>query len=376
MNEKILFVDDEPQLLQAVKRQLRKRFDLYTAEGGKQALEILRKEGPFAVVISDMRMPGMDGIELLSRVKGSYPETVRMMLTGNADQETASAAVNKGQVFRFLNKPCPPSIMVPAIALALRQYRLLTAEKELLNETLKGSVLVMSELLTLANATAFSLGPRIKPMVLKLAEQFGLFPTWQYELCACMSQWGCITLPSDILHKVHAGLPLEDEEWQTYKKHPATASRMINQIPRLEKVSEIIFHQLTEYKDFEEGIEEDVALGAQILKASIDYDLLRQQDVNHADAVRQMRRRKGSYNPDLLDSIASFRPSERRVDIKHVRFSGIVAGMIADEDVVAKNGTLLIPKDQKITWAIIESLTNFVKHVGIEEPIRVRVQHV
>lgn len=372
MNEKILFVDDEPQLLQAVKRQLRKRFDLYTAEGGVQALEILRKKGPFAVIVSDMRMPGMDGIELLGRVKGSYPDTVRMMLTGNVDQETAAAAVNKGQVFRFLNKPCPMSIMAPALALALRQYRLLTAEKELLNETLKGSVLVMSELLTLANSTAFSLGPRIKPMVVKLAEKFELFPAWQYELSACMSQLGCITLPSDILHKVHSGLPLDDEEWQTYKKHPATASRMISQIPRLEKVSEIIYHQLTEYEDFGEDIEDDVALGAQILKASIEYDLLRQQDVNHTQALRKLRRKKGWYNPAILDSIAAFKPSERKVEIKNVRFSGIVAGMVADEDVVAKNGTLLIPKDQKITWSIIESLTNFVKHVGIEEPIRVR----
>ncbi len=112
-----------------------------------------------------------------------------------------------------------------------------------------------------------------------------------------MSQLGCITLPSDILHKVHAGLPLDDEEWQTYKKHPATGSRMISQIPRLEKVSGIIGHQLTKYEDFGEDIEEDV---------------------------------------------------------------------------VAKNGTLLIPKDRKITWSIIGSLTNFVKHVGIEEPPRVR----
>lgn len=372
MNEKILFVDDEPKLLQAVKRQLRKRFDLYTAEGGAQALEVLRKKGPFAVVVSDMRMPGMDGVELLGRVKDSYPDTVRMMLTGNVDQETAAAAVNKGQVFRFLNKPCPMSIMAPALALALRQYRLICAEKELLNETLKGSVLVMSELLTLANATAFSLGPRIKSMVVTLAEKFELFPAWQVELSACMSQLGCITLPSDILHKVHAGLHLDDEEWQTYKKHPATAARMISQIPRLEKVTEIIYHQLTEYEDFGEDIEDDVALGAQILKASIEYNLLRQQDVKHGDAIRRMERKKGSYNPNIINYIAFLKPSERKVKIKNVRFTGIVAGMIADEDVMAKNGTLLISKGQKITWSIIESLTNFVKHVGIEEPIRVR----
>jgi len=372
MSEKILFVDDEPQLLQAVKRQLRKRFELVVAESGQQALEIIRKKGPFAVIVSDMRMPGMDGLELLTQVKAAYPDTVRMMLTGNADQETAADAVNKGQVFRFLTKPCSTAVMAPALALALRHYKLITAEKELLNETLRGSIGVMSELLTLANATAFSLGPRIKPMVIKLAELMGLFPSWQYEVSACMSQLGCITLPSDIMHKVHAGIDLSTEEWETYKKHPSTAGRMVSQIPRLEKVTEIIINQLTEYQDYSDDVEEDVALGGQILKVAIEYDLFRQQDIKHSAALDMMRRRKGWYNPVILDHVAKFKPSERKVEIKNVRFRNIVVGMIVDEDVMAKNGTLLIPKDQKITWSIIESLTNFVRHVGIEEPIRVR----
>lgn len=372
MSEKILFVDDEPQILQAIKRQLRKRFDLFTAETGREALDILKNKGSFAVVVSDMRMPGMDGLEFLTQVKAAYPDTVRMMLTGNADQETAADAVNKGQVFRFLTKPCPTAVMAPALALALRHYKLIRAEKELLNETLRGSIEVMSELLTLANATAFSLGPRIKPMVVKLAEAMGLFPAWQYEVSACMSQLGCITMPSNILQKVHAGIDLTTEEWETYRKHPSTAGRMVSQIPRLEKVTEIIVNQLTEYDDYDDDTEEDVALGGQILKVVIEYDLLRQLDINHSDALGIMRKRKGYYNPVLLDFVAKFKPAERKIEIKNVYFKNIVAGMVVDEDVMAKNGTLLIPKDQKITWSIIESLTNFVRHVGIEEPIRVR----
>lgn len=372
MTEKILFVDDEPQLLQAVKRQMRKRFSIYLAEGGEEALDILKTQGPFAVIVSDMRMPGMDGLELLTQVKNIYPEVVRMMLTGNADQETAADAVNKGQVFRFLTKPCPTAVMAPALALALRHHKLIMAEKELLNETLKGAVGVMAELLTLANATAFSIGPRIKSMVLKLAGEMDLSPLWQYEVSACMSQLGCITLPSEILRKVHSGEELTAEEWETYQKHPLTAARMINQIPRLEKVTEIIMYQLTEFQAYSDEIEDDVALGGQILKVAIDYDILRQQDLKHDEALEKMRRRKGVYNPDLLDCMARLKPSERKIEVKNVRFKNVIAGMVADEDVVAKNGTLLIPKDQKITWSIIESLKNFVQHVGIEEPIRVR----
>ncbi|MBU0961171.1 MAG: response regulator, partial [Proteobacteria bacterium] len=140
MTDKILLVDDEPNVLQSMQRQLRKRFNITTAESGNDALAKLKEQGPFAVIISDMRMPGMDGVQLLSRVKSTFPDTVRIMLTGNADQETATEAVNVGQIFRFLNKPCSTAVLATSIALAVRQYNLITAEKELLNKTLKGSI--------------------------------------------------------------------------------------------------------------------------------------------------------------------------------------------------------------------------------------------
>ena len=372
MTDKILFVDDEPQLLQSLKRQLRKRFNVTTAEGGEEALKILKKEGPFAVIVADMRMPGMDGVQLLGLVKDAWPDTVRMMLTGNADQETAAEAVNKGQIFRFLNKPCTTPVLAPALALALHHYKLLTFEKELLDETLNGSISMMSEVLTLADATAFSIGPRIKPLVKKLAAKLELSPAWQYEISACMSQIGCVTLPSDILHKVHCGMELNDEELQTYKKHPEIGARLISQVPRLEKVSEMIFLQLHEYEGFDSDIDDDVALGAQILKVAIEYDLLRQQNMSHPEALRCMKRKKSWYNPKILSLLSEMKPPEGHIEVRNVSFRDIVPGMVAAEDVTAKNGALLIPKDQRITWAIIESLTNFERHVGIEEPIRVR----
>ena len=143
MTEKILFVDDEPNILQAIQRQLRSRFDVETAVSGDEALRILKEKGPFAVIVSDMRMPGMNGVELLTRVRDSYPETVRLMLTGNADQGTAMEAVNNGQIFRFLTKPCPQATLVVSVALAQRQHRLIMAEKEMLQKTLMGSVTVL-----------------------------------------------------------------------------------------------------------------------------------------------------------------------------------------------------------------------------------------
>jgi len=376
MTEKILLVDDEPNVLQSMRRQLRKRFKIKTAESGDEALVILKEKGPFAVIVSDMRMPGMNGVQLLSTVKDSFPDTVRMMLTGNADQETASEAVNAGQIFRFLTKPCSTAVLATSLALAVRQHNLLTAEKELLNKTVKGSITVMTELLSLTNAAAFSSGYRIKPMVKHIAEELELSNPWQYEVAALMSQIGCITLPGDVLHKLHAGTEiLTDDEQQMYEKHAKVGSKLIRKIPRLEKVAGMIENQLRPFvsDDAEDSSDEEVDLGAEILHAAIDYDLLRQQAVEHQPAIRKLRKKEGIYNPKVLDILDKYRPKNTHTIIKNISLKEIIPGMIAEENVCAKNGALLLPKGQGVTWHVIQSLINFKKQIGIVEPIVVRV---
>ena len=375
MSDKILLVDDEPNVLQSMQRQLRKRFNVVTAESGNKALAVLKNEGPFAVIVSDMRMPGMDGVQLLTQVKDTFPDTVRIMLTGNADQQTATEAVNVGQIFRFLTKPCSTASLATSLALAVRHFKLVTAEKELLNKTVKGSITVMAELLSLANATAFSSGYRIKPLVNAIVRDLQLLSPWQYEVAALMSQIGCITLPGDILHKLQAGITLSDEEQQMYENHPKVGGRLIRKIPRLENVADMIEYQLRSFdcSNRSEGQDDDVLLGAEILKVTIEYDLLRQQDYGHLQALRHMREQSGKYNLEIIDLLAKHRPAEIHSIIKNLSFKDIVPGMIAVEDVFAKNGTMLIPKDQEITWSVIQSLSNFSKRVGIIEPIRVRV---
>src|SRR5258708_28798973 len=101
--EKILFVDDEPNVVEAYQRSLRRDFQNAIATSGAQALEMIAAGGPYAVVVSDMRMPEMDGVQFLTKASELAPDTVRIMLTGNADQQTAIEAVNQGHIFRFLN---------------------------------------------------------------------------------------------------------------------------------------------------------------------------------------------------------------------------------------------------------------------------------
>lgn len=376
MTEKILFVDDEENILLSIKRELRKRFDIHTALGGDLALETLKTQGPFAVIVSDMRMPSMDGVQLLSTVKELYPDTVRLMLTGNADQGTAIEAVNKGQIFRFLNKPCPTSVLVMALALALRQYRLITAEKELLNKTLKGSITVLSELLSLANPIAFSSGLRIKNLVGHLAEELHLSNRWQFEIAALMSQIGCITLPNDILNKFYAGQVLDSEEEAMYCKHPQVGASLLEKIPRLEMVAAIISHQLRPYDAFQEvpELHEDVCVGAQILKIAIDFDSLLHSGCSRREALLKLQEKHALYNPEILKIVANLQVEEEQEKIISVDVRGMVVGMIVEQDIMASNGVLIIPKGQEVTWSLLQGLKNFSNQVEIQEPILVRVK--
>lgn len=376
-NYDILFVDDEPKALQAFERQLGRRFFVRTAASAAEALTILRQDGPCAVIVSDMKMPGMDGIQLLSRVKELYPDTVRIMFTGNADLATAIEAVNDGQIFRFLTKPVNPQTLTTSLKLAIGQYRLLTAEKELLNQTLNGSVKVLCELLSLANPTAFSSGYRIKKAVVKIAEKLQQDRLWQFEIAALMSMIGCIAVPDDILRKIRAGTDLTEKERVMYRNHPRIGAKLIGRIPRLEHVAAIIENQMLAWDDYgeEPGIllSAEEQTGAQILRATIDHDHLLFRGIGHPEALRTLELRPGMYNPKILKILAEDEIVTERVRIEILNFEDIIPGMIADEDILAKNGALIIPRGQEITWPVIQGLSNYLEHIGIRDPIRVRV---
>jgi DNA-binding NtrC family response regulator len=121
---RILIVDDEELILEALQRQLRPRFDVTTAVGGKAAIRLVMSQGPYAVVVSDLKMPEMDGVTLLYLIRQVAPETVRVLLTGKADLEAAASAINLGNIFRFLNKPCPPGVLLRALEAAVEQYHM------------------------------------------------------------------------------------------------------------------------------------------------------------------------------------------------------------------------------------------------------------
>ena len=379
MNRKILCVDDELNILQGFKRTLRGSFEVYTASSGMQGLEEIEKNGPFAVVMSDMRMPEMDGVEFLSEVKRSHPDTVRIMLTGNSDQETAIKAVNKGSIFRFLNKPASPEILTQTLNSGLEQYRLINAERELLEGTLHKSLQVLVDVLALVNSAALSRSNRVKKMARDIANKIGVKDGWEIEIAAMLSQIGCVTVPEEILIKISEGLPLDDEELRLYQKHPGVAYKLISQIPRMENVAEIIKNQNRMLKDDPDlktptNTASIRTIGARILKVVLDYDKLLQLNNLPDVAFSELKTREDWYDLAILNAL------KEAIDEKVDRFtnseidiSDLKPGMILDDSVTDRNNTLLLSSGQEITLSLILRLTNFAAANVISDSVKVRI---
>lgn len=134
MLNKILFVDDDKHALEGYKRLLHGEFEIETATSGSQGLAAIQVLGPFAVVVSDMRMTGMNGAEFLAHVRELAPQTVRVLLTGHRDLDRAIEAVNDGQIFRYLNKPCGKDELVRTIRLGLAKYQSNAEDSQLIKE--------------------------------------------------------------------------------------------------------------------------------------------------------------------------------------------------------------------------------------------------
>ncbi len=150
MSDKILFVDDEPEVLASLKVLLRKRYSIDTADTPHEALKLIQNSKPYSVIVSDLRMPEMDGVRFLAEVRRLSPGTIRIMLTGHADLDAALAAVNEGHIFRFLEKPTNTRILTNTLDAALKLYRLLEELKEkekILEEDLKAAAFIQKSFL-------------------------------------------------------------------------------------------------------------------------------------------------------------------------------------------------------------------------------------
>ena len=236
-HKRILFVDDNQNLLSAVRRTLRGHADLVVAEGAAGAISVLESDPSIAMVITDQKMPGMKGVEFLATVAQRWPLVTRVMQTGNADQDTAIAAITEGRVFRFLRKPYEPDVLLKVIEEGLAEHDIQAAEHSLLETTLAASVKLLTEMLALMRPELYAQSTRVHELTKALAGRLKLVQPWELSLAALLYPLGLATLPKHILAKRAHGSWLTEPEARALAQTGIVAGELVGSIPKLERVA-------------------------------------------------------------------------------------------------------------------------------------------
>ena len=341
----VFCVDDEPFILEGLELSLRKHFTVRTAPSGQSAIQLLEADANPAVIISDMRMPGMDGAAFLNVAQRICPDAVRILLTGHADIEAAIRAVNDGSIFHYLTKPCPIETLKPILDDAIALYERKVEERIVLEETFWSSVEMLMDVLSLVDPESYGRTDQIQKIVQQTVEQLKLPHAWEFETAAALSQLGCATLPADLIKRFEAGATLTEEERRTFWKHPQAGKKMLSRIPRLESVSQMVARQFEDAGEVNASIplieEERVTVGSRLLRAALDLYRITRSGATRGQAVESMREHPNRYDSRILDAFDHVSVKLPDIVVRVMPVGDLKAGMMLDDDVTTTDGLLI-----------------------------------
>jgi response regulator RpfG family c-di-GMP phosphodiesterase len=405
----LLFVDDEPSILSSLKRLFRPHgYQIHLGEGGTAGLEILERE-PVDLVISDMRMPGMDGAQFLEQVRLRWPDTIRILLTGYADIESTIAAINKGQIYRYIHKPWDDNEIVLIVREALERRRLerengrlnsvveaQNAELRALNAGLEQKVAERTAELDKALKYVKSAHARLKSGFINTVQAFSGLTEMRGKnlsgharrvadharVLARMSEMPeaeqQTVLFAALLHDIgKIGLPdttlerpfnvLEGDERADYMRHSERGEHALMQIEQLKGAALLIrhHHELYDgsgYPDHLAGLA--IPLGARILCAANEYDglvngILTREPMKPKDALAYLVEQKGRrYDPAVIGHYVEILSEQLKnvIDEIPLRPTSLRPGMVLSRDLQHRDGYLLLSKGYVLDPVVIAQL--------------------
>ncbi len=426
--ETLLFVDDEPFILSSLKRLFRPLgYRVIAAESGAQGLEILDQE-KVDLVVSDMRMPEMDGAQFLEQARAKAPDAVRILLTGYADLSSTIAAINKGQIYRYIAKPWEDNDITLAVRHALERKQL---EREKLrleeltrrqNEELKAlnasleekvkarteelrqtmgflekahenlkksfltSIRIFSNLMELREGSLAGHSRRVADLGRKLALKLGMSEIEAQEVMVAglLHDIGKIGLPDNLLHKPFN--MLAGEERAAVMKHPVIGQAALMALDQLSGAARLIrgHHERFDGQGFPDGFSGlTIPLGARILAVANDYDAVQlgrvqSKRLNAEDALVFIREGRGKrYDPQVVEALVNILGGTVDEVAIHEREAmlypkDLKSGMVLTRDLVSRDGLLLLAKDYLLDNALIEQLRNYERLEGQPVPVHVR----
>jgi response regulator RpfG family c-di-GMP phosphodiesterase len=372
---RVLCVDDEARVVEGLALHLRKDYEVHTALSGDEGLKTLRKLGGASVVISDMRMPGMDGATFLHHVLTFHPDATRILLTGEPGRDAAVSAVNSARIFRFLTKPCSPELLKVAVEEGVIQHRLIRSERAILKETLIGCIKALVDVLAIANPIAFGRASRVKRLSLEFAASLNCSDFWQLEAAALLSQIGYLSLPPQLVEKIYYGQTLNEAEQTLAKGVPDVALALLENVPRLDPVIQILAALNWNDEAVARLGDGTIGLGTRILGLVLEYDILNTQGHPVDVSVQTLRRRASRYTETLIEQFGKHvGAGSGKREIRKMPLKAVQLGMVITQDVRTQLGTLLVPRGFEVTSLFLERSRNFFGPDLLDEVVTVSVQ--
>ena len=359
MNNKILCVDDEEMILKGFQLNLRKDFELHLASNGVEGIEVFDREGGFSVVLSDMRMPQMDGATMLGEIKKRDPEVVTVLLTGHTDFESAMLAVNSGNIFRMLSKPCPPQDLIKVLHDSIEQNDLIRSKRILLDQTLRGAVDAIAESLSFAKPLFFGRAQRVRRLANELADLMQIENSWRVDVASVFSQIGYISLPNSVSEDVYHKRKLNAEVKEMVKHLPSDTQKVVEKIPGLEDICKILHKVDVQYR-FEEDDTGGIRLLASVLRVALDFDYYEEIGQDRSTIVQTFKTRVKEYDPKVIDSLQKLmKIVEKNFRLEEVSIKDLRKGMRLAEDLKVEDKFLVASQGADVDRQLLKVIRNY-----------------
>lgn len=368
---RLLCVDDEPFILDGLKLNLRKAFDIATESDSLEAIKRVQSGERFDIVISDMRMPKADGAEVLAAVKNAQPKTIRVLLTGHADIDAAMRAVNDGKIARYVTKPVEAGHLQEILLSLIEKSKQENVTTDVLQRTVGGIVRTLADILAMLNPAAFGTTIRLRRPVRVLADALGLDDAWEFEIAALLSKLGCVALPRELLERRDSGIEISLAERRRYREHPEVAAKLMAQIPRFEGVTAIIKRQdqaLTPelfelpFKELPRPLQGAVLIQtAQHFLGDVPENLENLQPTDFDPPI----------HPEVLAHINKVTSLEERRSRKQCQVEDLSTGMRLEAEVQTTSGVVIARAGQELTYPMLERIRRFADSPGLSVPIDV-----
>jgi len=366
----LLLVDDDEVVLDTLSIQLGRDHKLLFAESAEKALQLLAAHDDVAAVVSDVQMPGMDGIALLGRIQADYPDVMRILHSGHGDMSTVIAAINSGGVYRYLPKPAGRADILDAVTKAVGRHQHAMAERKMVDTTLRTSMQALFGILELSSPVGFARAGRIRTLVGELTHALELDGLWEIEVAAMASQVGAVTVPPEVMRRLAEGAHLTADEQAVVNAMPASVLPLIKDIPMIGDVIDTI-RGLAGEKAPAGGWSPLVEGAISVVRTAIEYDTALARSTDAAGAITALTR-ADRCAPHVLAALRRLKGVASPVaggSTQAYAIADLQVGMRLAQDVTATNGLVLISSGTVMTEAMLDRLANFNRALGLVEPV-------